>query len=141
MGQFGPNATVEIYFDNVQMVASTSTATPPPAETSSVTETPTLTTESPTPTPTLPVTPLGQLTQAKYTYDGDGNLVKSEVTSLVNDVASQTITYYASSYYNVQNTDNGMDKIQMTYSFDSQNGGSAHHTGRPKLVVQVIGNF
>ena len=29
----------------------------------------------------LRVSPVGQLSQAKYTYDGDGNLVKSEVTS------------------------------------------------------------
>ena len=107
------------------MVASPNTATPAtPTETStsSGSETPTSTstpTESPTPTPTLPVTLVGKLTQAKYTYDGDGNLVKSEVTSLVNDVASVTVTCYAGKHYNVQVTGE-VAKIQKTYSFGSQ---------------------
>ena len=143
VGQFGPKSTVEIYFDNVQLVASPNTATPAPqftpteTSTSSGSETPTSTstlTESPTPTPTLPVAPVGKLSQAKYIYDGDGNLVKSEVTSLVNDVPSVTITYYASSHYNEQNTDNGVDKIQKTYNFGGQTVAVRTIQGQPKLV-------
>ena len=119
---------MEIYIDNVQLVTLPNTATPAPqftpteTSTSNGSETPTSTstpTESPTPTPTLPVAPVGQLSQAKYTYDGDGNLVKSEVTSMVNDVASVTVTYYAGKHYNEQVTGE-VTKKQKTYSFGSQ---------------------
>ena len=130
IGEFGPQpeGMIEIYFDNVQLVASPNTATPAPqftpteTSTSSGSETPTSTstpTETPTSTATLPVAPVGQLTQAKYTYDGDGNLVKSEVTSLVNEVPSVTVTYFAGKHYNVQMTGE-VTKTQKTYSFGSQ---------------------
>jgi RHS repeat-associated protein len=128
VGQFGPKATVEAYFDNVQLAASTSTPTPVPQNSPTTTNTPTVT-DTPTETPTLSgtttptvsptVPPVGQLTQAKYSYDGDGNMVKSDVTSQLNGVASETITYYAAGYYNEQVTGD-VTKTQKFYSYGSE---------------------
>ena len=102
VGQFGPQATVEEYFDNVQLLASSSTPSPTPLSGSTASYTPTVTntptkTATPTgtisPTSTQAVTPTATaspLNQAKYTYDGDGNLVKSDVTT---QGGTETITY------------------------------------------------
>ncbi|MDR3576445.1 MAG: hypothetical protein P4L50_21460 [Anaerolineaceae bacterium] len=144
IGQFGPKFTttatpnltttatpaLEVYFDNVQLSASTNTPTPPvtPSYTPISTYTPTATyTPTPsltpaqtyTPTATLAASPTSTpspLQQAKYTYDGDGNLVKSDVTT---QDGTDTITYYVSGYYNVQVT-GSTTKVQKFYTFGSQ---------------------
>jgi hypothetical protein len=96
------------------------TLTPTITQTPTVTQTltPTITgtpTQSTTPLltgePQLPTeAPPAPLQNAKYTYDGDGNMVKS----VVNDV----VTYYPSAQYQ-QTVDNGTTSIQKTYVFGS----------------------
>jgi hypothetical protein len=124
VGQFGPQSTVEEYFDNVQLLVSTNTPSPTPPGTLTYTPTPSQTpVQTYTPTPTAsatstssPTSTPSPLNQAKYTYDGDGNLVKSNVTA---QNGTETITYYVSGYYNVQVIGSNTT-VQKFYTFGSQ---------------------
>jgi len=76
-------------------VAGDATPTPGPTPTPTDTPTPTPTptpTDTPTPTPTT--TPTPPVTSITYAYDGDGNMVKSEINGAV--------TYYVGKHYEKQ---------------------------------------
>ncbi|MRR30757.1 RHS repeat-associated core domain-containing protein, partial [bacterium] len=82
-----PVLEVEVAGDATQ----TPTFTPTPTDTPTPTPTPTPT-DTPTPTPTATSTP--PVTGITYTYDGDGNMVKSEINGVV--------TYYVGKHYEKQ---------------------------------------